>query len=249
MRADRSRSFRGKAMRALAISFLGLAISAAAGAIFAFPALAAAACPTCYGFARIGSTVFVERGASDADVAHAKQALAEARSRVGDFYGAPIVAPTILICLTDQCYRRLGGGDSLGRTILDQAVFLAPMGINPTIASHELSHVQIHSRIGKVRTLTGSVPEWFVEGAAVVVSDDPRYLAPLGSVDRCLVAPTGPLPWTLRDWMRDARSQQLYAKAGCAVSRWMSARGGARAVVELLRKVGDGVSFESAFDD
>jgi hypothetical protein len=238
---------RSKTTGKVAIGLCGVAALTLITAIFAYPAGAAAACPTCYGFDELEPGLYLERGASDVKASHIKAIVAEARLRVSAFYGSPIVDPSILICATDECYHRLGGGDSRGRTLVDQAIFLAPAGINATIASHELSHVQIHSRIGKLPTLLGSVPEWFVEGVAVVVSDDPRYLAPAGSSDRCLVAPDGPLPWTLRDWLINARSQQLYAKAGCAVSRWMSARGGPQAVIELLRKVGGGYSFEAAY--
>jgi hypothetical protein len=63
------------------------------------------------------------------------------------------------------------------------------------------------------------VPQWFDEGLAVLVSDDPRYLRPEG--DRCLVEPAGPLPDTLDGWLTAASADaQVYAQAACAVSRW-----------------------------
>jgi hypothetical protein len=110
-----------------------------------------------------------------------------------------------------------------------------------------LSHVQIHSRIGLLRTLRGDVPEWFVEGVAVVVSDDPRYLASAKAADRCLVEPDGPLPSRLSAWVRKAAREQLFAKAACKVSRWMRAKGGRQAVVALLDQVADGATFEAAY--
>lgn len=145
-----------------------------------------------------------------------------------------------MICETEQCYRRVGGGGSRGRTIADLAVFLSREGANATIAAHELSHVQIHKRIGLVRTLRGDAPEWFVEGVAVVVSDDPRYLAGANAADRCLVEPDGPLPTTLAAWVRNAAREQLFAKAACKVSRWMQAKGGRKAVVALLDQIAEG---------
>ncbi|MFG1943168.1 hypothetical protein [Nonomuraea sp. NPDC048826] len=50
---------------------------------------------------------------------------------------------------------------------------LSPRGADPVIASHELSHVELHTRLAGAE-----VPQWFDEGLAVVVCGDPRYLAP-----------------------------------------------------------------------
>ena len=100
--------------------------------------------------------------------------------------------------------------------MLNRAVMLSPRGIDPVIAAHELTHVELHARLGR-----GSVPQWFDEGLAVLVADDLRYLRPAGEGDRCLVTPTGPLPDTLSGWLRAASvDAQVYAQAACAVSRW-----------------------------
>jgi hypothetical protein len=95
--------------------------------------------------------------------------------------------------------------------------------------------------------LLGDVPEWFVEGVAVVVSDDARYLAPENAADRCLIAPDGPLPTHLADWIKHAVPEQLYAKSACEVTRWMASRGGSQAIVKLLRDVAGGVTFDAAW--
>ncbi len=240
------RSFR-KSVGATAAALCGLAALIAFATAFAFPAAAAVACPQCYGFEELSPGVFLERGASAAERTRVEAALAEARRRVRDFYGDFSAPARLLICESPHCYRRLGGGGSRGRTITDLAVFLSPQGANATIAAHELSHVQIHERIGLIRTLKGDVPEWFVEGVAVLVSDDPRYLAPVGAADRCLLKPDGPLPTTLSAWVKSAAREQLYAKAACAVSRWMAAKGGPNAVVALLDQIAKGGSFDAAY--
>ncbi|TQM14940.1 hypothetical protein [Pseudonocardia kunmingensis] len=148
---------------------------------------------------------------------------------VAEFFGGLRSDPAFLACLTDACYTRIGGGGERGIAVLNRTVMLSPRGIDPVIAAHELTHVELHARLG-----TASVPQWFDEGLAVLVSDDPRYLLPEGPGDRCRVAPAGPLPESLDAWLRAAGSDpQVYAQAGCAVSRLLAAHD-VHALVALL---------------
>jgi hypothetical protein len=48
-----------------------------------------------------------------------------------------------------------------GKSFFDFALLLLPRGLEAVIASHELSHIELHHRIGLVRTLTNAVPAWF----------------------------------------------------------------------------------------
>jgi hypothetical protein len=239
------RSWR-RAIFAIAASLCGFAALVIGATILAYPAAAAGACPTCYGFERLAPRIYLQAGVAAEEKARINEVIAEARERVRNFYGSLQADPDILICETDPCYRRFGGG-SRGQTIMDAVIFLSPRGTDPVIASHEMSHTQIHNRIGFFHSLIGDVPEWFVEGVAVVVSDDRRYLASVGAADRCLVEPDGPLPAHLADWIRNAGPQQLYAKSACEVTRWMTLRGGSPAIVKLLRDVAGGMTFEAAW--
>ena len=45
------------------------------------------------------------------------------------------------MCLSDDCYRRIGGGRERGIAVLNRAVMLSPRGVNPVIAAHELTHL------------------------------------------------------------------------------------------------------------
>ncbi|MGI3899256.1 MAG: hypothetical protein ACRYGP_00060 [Janthinobacterium lividum] len=130
--------------------------------------------------------------------------------------------------------------------LLNVALFLSPRGTDVAIAAHELAHIELHSRIGLARTVLKAVPQWFDEGLAVVVSDDPRYLAADRNGDRCLVEPQGELPIGRAAWIETAQNDELYAKAACRVSRWIGSRGGSRAIVEMATAVGRGESFDSA---
>jgi hypothetical protein len=200
--------------RLLMGGIFALLLALVVGVAVAFPAVAATACPGCYGLDRVRKGLHVEPGVAAAQRQEVSDAVDEGTRRVAAFFGGLRATPAFVACLTDECYSGIGGGGERGIAVLNRAVMLSPRGIDPVIAAHELTHVELHTRLGK-RT----VPQWFDEGLAVLVSKDPRYVRPDG--DRCLVEPAGPLPETLDDWLRSASADaQVYAQAACAVSRW-----------------------------
>ncbi|MGH1587243.1 hypothetical protein ACRBEV_01440 [Methylobacterium phyllosphaerae] len=208
-------------------------VGAAASAVlhFTYPAAAAAGCPSCYGFTDLGDGIYVEGNMPPDRRAAARATVEAARARVRAFYGDLQSSPRVLLCATEDCYRPLGGG-SRGVTLLDRALILSPRGADTVIAAHELAHAELHRRVGLPATLGRSVPQWFDEGLAVVVSDDPRYLAP--GPDRCRVEPGGDLPTSRAAWIETAESAGLYARAACRVSRWLDAHGGAAGILRLV---------------
>lgn len=213
-----------------------------------YPALAAELCPNCMGFSNAGDHVFVEQGMPVDRMQEAVETIGLARDRVRNFYRDGMGNPDIFVCGDDDCYRRLGGGGSKGMALLDVALFLSPRGTSVTIAAHELSHIELHRRIGIVKTYRRAVPQWFDEGLAVVISEDSRYLKPASAGDRCLAAPDGAMPATREAWIESAQTSGLYAKAACRVSRWISGHGGSDAAIALLRTVASGASFTEAYD-
>ncbi|WP_127936677.1 hypothetical protein [Nonomuraea polychroma] len=211
--------------------------TAAVGTAIAFPSVVATTCPGCYGLERLRPGLYVEPGLPQAQRRRVIQVIEQADKRVRDFFAGRRSSPDVLVCLTDDCYRRIGGGRERGIAVLNRAVMLSPRGVDPVIASHELTHVELHARLGD-----GQVPQWFDEGLAVLVSNDPRYLAPTG--DRCLLDSREPLPATLADWLRAASADpQLYAKAACQVSRWVGTNGGKEAVRTLIERLSTGQAF------
>jgi hypothetical protein len=212
-----------------------LVVAAVVGVVTAFPAVAATTCPGCYGMERLRPGVYAEPGLTPEQRHHVLDVVAAAERRVTEFYGGRESAPAVLVCLTDACYARIGGGGERGVAVLNRAVMLSPRGVDPVIASHELSHVELHTRLG-----AADVPQWFDEGLAALVSDDPRYLRPDGADDRCRVVPDGPLPTTLAEWLRAAGAdRRVYAQAACAVSRWAAAND----VLELVEDLAAGAEF------
>ncbi|MGI5288906.1 hypothetical protein ACQEVF_36915 [Nonomuraea polychroma] len=234
----RSRRLWARATAALAV----LLAATLAGVTLAFPSVAATTCPGCYGLTELDEGVHTEATLSDAEKSRVKQVIRQARKLVADFYGAPASDPRLLVCLTEECYGRIGGGRERGIAILNRAVMLSPRGMDAVIASHEMAHVELHSRL----TAGAEVPQWFDEGLAVVISNDARYLAPASASDRCMVTPAGPLPATLEEWLAAAsKDVDTYAKAACQVSRWLRANGNHAGLLSLLERLNAGEAFAS----
>lgn len=216
----------------------GLVVAVVAGVAVAFPPVAATICPGCYGLKQVRPGLYLEPGQPPTRERQVAEVIDAANRRVADFYGGRRSSPDILTCVTATCYRKIGGGGERGIAVLNRAVMLSPNGIDPVIASHEMAHVELHARLGSD---AGLIPQWFDEGLAVVVSDDPRYLKPEGIGDRCRVAAQGALPQTLDDWLRTAKADQdTYAKAACRASQWLQANGGSKAVLELIEHMAAG---------
>ena len=164
--------------------------------------------------------------------------------RITRFYGTRMSHPRVLICAAPACYRRLGGGGEKGQAIRNWSLMLSPVGANETIATHELSHVEFHERLGSAR---GKVPHWFDEGLAVLISDDSRYLKPSSEGDRCRLPYEQASPIVDSDWraMTAGGVDRPYLHAACVVSRWTSAHGGPAAVLDLIARLRDGADFQT----
>lgn len=204
-----------------------VALGVACGAVaVAAPSVAAVACPRCYGLTGLGGGVYAER-----DDDSYRRLVDAAEQRVAAFYGGREAHARVLICATDACYRRIGGGAEKGRALRTKALLLSPAGANEVIAAHELAHLELRQRLGAAQS---AVPPWFNEGLAVVVSADPRYLGP--GPDRCRVPYGEALGVTRADWSAVTKDggDQGYLRAACVVSHWVADRGGPSAVLNLI---------------
>jgi len=227
---------------ALVILMLAAAVGLAAWLV---PALAATACPVCFGFDRLAERVYVDSHATDAERDSARAIAATAAARVRAFYGRQESTPRLFLCTTHDCYAGFGGG-SRGMAVLDVVLVLAPLGFNAVIATHELSHVELHRRLGRFATLRRAIPQWFDEGVATMVSEDPRY-PPARSDAECADAMQGALPTARAAWIHDIDHDALSGKAAQRVGCWMASRGGSRAIINLIERVAAGMRFEEAW--
>ena len=121
----------------------------------------------------------------------------------------------------------------------------SPRGLNATIVVHELTHVEVHERIGFLNHMRGVFPAWFDEGLAVVISEDLTYLKPGGTaVEKCKSTPAGDLPTNPISWdAKIGKSPWIYAKAACRVMHWMEANGGRDGVLAAIADVAAGKHF------
>jgi len=219
-----------------------LVVLAIGGVVFLSPAVAAYVCPGCYGLKRVADSLFVDRAMSVEERTKLQETVARAAAQVAAFYGSFDQHPTLLVCATEECDRRLGGKGARAVTYGTTFIRLSPRGLNQTILAHELSHAELHARIGRLRLLTGALPAWFDEGLAVIVSDDARYLGPgTTSATRCLAEPDGDLPSGPFQWGPAAgKTPGLYAQAACRVMRWMEENGGPAGLRAAISQVADG---------
>ena len=120
------------------------------------------------GMLPIAPHIYVDREISVESTRRLLNIVEKARVRAAYFYGELIAEPDILFCSTMECYRKFGAiglGYTLGNTIL-----ISPYGARAAIVSHELSHVELAARLGGQSEVIDTIPQWFDEGTAVMVS-------------------------------------------------------------------------------
>ena len=225
-------------------AFVALVVIAVVSVAWA-PAMAAVACPGCYGLERMTRDILVDAKMPE----HKRRALlnsvAAAEDSVIGFFGTLNRRPIVLACEEEICDRRLGGRGARATTYSTwrfSVVRLSPQGLNKMIIAHEFSHVQIHAKIGLFNQLRGVVPAWFDEGLAVIISDDDRYLKPgTSSAVRCRPTPEAQLPVSPFDWgPLSGKTPWIYAAAACRVLLWMEANGGRLGLLAAVDEVAAG---------
>jgi hypothetical protein len=239
-------------MRVGPVVLLVLALLVLGGAVIAWtePAVAAIACPRCFGFERLQDSIFVDSAMSTDQRLRFLERATDAEQRVSSFFEALRERPVILACASTTCSRRLHEKGARAVSYAQFGLRLSPTGLDAVTIAHERTHIEVHGRIGLVRFLTGALPAWFDEGLAVLVSDDPRYLKFVGFGDRCLAMPDQTLPIGATEWMRRASADtMLYAQAACRVQRWADAHGGRDGLLRLIDRVAAGASFDTVWND
>ncbi|MDC4225271.1 MAG: hypothetical protein MPW14_18455 [Candidatus Manganitrophus sp.] len=200
--------------------------------------------PTWFGFVQIADGVYVD------DAMHASQqeellkTIAVAKGRVSDFFGHLEGDPTIFACSTEACFAASGGFTAKGTAYGSSRVLLSPRGLGLVTISHELTHVELYSRVGDFRAWH-AIPPWFDEGLAVLVSQDPDYTIDtwLRATDNGRGAPALKLLGNAVPW---AEGQLSYGTARHVVGEWYS-RVGSEGFFRLLRGIKAGRDFDFLF--
>ncbi len=211
--------------------------------------LAVAVCPVCFGFEKIASGIYVQQGMPVEEQALTKRVLMLADDQIRDFYGDIEDHPRMLICATQECIGRIGGGNAASGSVGALVLLLGPEGMNQIDITHELSLIEVAGRIGLYHSIMNTVPAWFDEGVAVVASDAPEFAAlAKANASGCRNKPTDDLPVYRSQWLEEAHQYPfIYAQASCRVAEWMAVRGGSHAVSRLLTRVANGESFDKAY--
>ena len=201
--------------------------------------------PTWFGFTKISEGVYVDNEMSPANQQEFLKTLGIAKNRVSAFFGDIVVSPEVFACSTEECFISHGGVTAKGKAYGESMLLLSPRGLDVVIASHELTHIELHHRIGVFRSWR-EIPSWFDEGLAVLVSEDPRYTekAWLQATNNGQNVPE------LKDIGKMLRSgdwQLSYGTARRAVGLWYLHAGHA-GLEHLITEVKSGNEFDSVFN-
>lgn len=190
----------------------------------------------------IAPHIFVDQEIGPKYVAELLNLMKKARVRASFFYGELLSRPDILFCSTMACYREFGGvglGYTRGNTIL-----ISPYGWRAAIISHELSHVELATRLGETPEFLDKVPQWFDEGMAVMVSMAHEFSDEAWE-EACRKGEGSPQLHELAsmaDWNRitgdnGINMQLSYGTARQEVARWYAAAGpkGLQQLTQSLR--------------
>jgi hypothetical protein len=204
--------------------------------------------PTWFGFAPISERVYVDEQMPAPERATVLETIRGARDRVAAFFGGVTANPEIFVCATLECFESKGGVSTRAKSFGSRMILVSPRGRDTEIIAHELTHVELSSRIGDYRSKR-AVPAWFHEGLAVLVSRDSRYsdetwlrLTANGR-DAPKLDTLGfgrAVPWSEENW------QLSYGTARRAVGEWYSCAG-RRGLLRLLGEIKRGAKFTDVF--
>ena len=214
--------------------------------VYEEPAVGMYACPSCYGFEAVGSRLYADRTIDAEHIKTLEEDLGEGLARVKEFYSSTRSNPYVFVCGSKACDSRMGYRGAKARAYGASYILIFAEGRSAEFLAHELSHIELHYRIGVHRGISGAIPAWFDEGLAAVISRDPRYVSvEPGGKPTCIAEPDGPLPIHFREWGKVAGKQErpIYAMAACAVIRWMKDNGGRQGILDKIDRVVEGEAF------
>lgn len=221
--------------------------------------------PISLGLEEVAPKVFVNKEMSHIQREEFSKSVTEARNKVAVFFGDVISGPQILACSTEECFVGLGGGKQRGLHLGGSKILIAPRGLTIPILTHEWSHAELSSRMDAwMDGVFGihSIPTWFDEGLAVVVSEEPTHSEKVWEqiVAAKMNAPKLEDLVSLKEWNTAAKKLGdvdssigipgkicvVYATAGHEVRKWHQ-RVGRDGLLKLIEKVKSGEDFESSF--
>lgn len=80
--------------------------------------------------------------------------------------------PLVVFCASEECYGSFGFRNASAKSIGSFCIVISPRGWKPYYLRHEMIHRLQAQQLGAMRMYFE--PEWFVEGMAYSLSEDPR---------------------------------------------------------------------------
>ncbi|MDD4913066.1 MAG: hypothetical protein PHP57_12290 [Sideroxydans sp.] len=96
----------------------------------------------------------------------------EALHFIGSAVGSIEKPPRVIFCSTDECFQSFGLGKRSAATIGTFGIVISPRAWKPFYVRHEMIHHLQNKRLGMIKMWRA--PQWFVEGMAYSLSEDPR---------------------------------------------------------------------------
>ncbi len=92
--------------------------------------------------------------------------------RVAEQVGPFREKPRVIFCSTETCFRSFGFNRASAATVGTSGIVISPRGWQVHYVRHEMIHHRQAEELGVLAK--PAYPEWFIEGMAYALSDDPR---------------------------------------------------------------------------
>lgn len=231
-------------MARIAIAVVSALILLAGATAAAVPGPHRIVAPGLFGFDEIAENVYAPPTMATADRAALVEKIEAAIAIIERAHNLTLQRPVILLCPATSCEKSFGAVTTRGIAYGSHALRLNAQGLNLTISTHELSHIALKQRVGDMSTYLGSIPAWFDEGLAVLLSQDDRFAASY--------------PGRAKDYMRRTGSWRTWGTSTEDLG-WKNAYGASRdlvrdlrneigmtGIVSILEDVASGADFETA---
>jgi Peptidase MA superfamily/Tetratricopeptide repeat len=190
-------------------------------------------------------TVLFEGPAEEEIAAKAVELLEAAYWRIGTAIGAYPNEPVAVVLYTQEQFRDITRSPSWAAGAFDGRIRVPIRGAlrNPRelerILSHEFTHALVRSLAPR------GVPQWLNEGLAVMFEPAAKPVPPRDA-DASAVVPLARLEKSF-DGLSGEQARVAYGESASAV-RALIDQSGMPAILNLLQNLGDGMSFEAAFE-
>lgn len=191
------------------------------------------------GMVQLNATLYVDPAMSMLRREQLLTDIARSKQTIAHFFGGELHSePMIYACVTNSCFQKFSEVHPYieAKALGDTTILLAEAGCNETIITHEMTHIELHKRLGK-HTNLHRIPMWFDEGLAILACQDPRYMQDvplfLGDVRKNLR--------TERQWLfAVSQHQKPYQQSYQAVKQWHANVGtqGLLQTIEHMKQTG-----------